>query len=208
MIHRPAGRPSLMPILWAGAIALVAGCGASTTAEPATEPDRERRELNEGYSMLHADATNLGRAMLILYAKRESDEVDALVTEVSAFGDALALKLEKIAADYPAVRIDLDPLPEFEKRKRAAIGMDRAGYFAPIVGKSGREYERTVLIGLYNGINHERHLCEVMAESEPEPGLKHFLLDCKKGYDHLYQRTVALLEREYFSDPNGRSRDP
>jgi hypothetical protein len=59
-----------------------------------------------------------------------------------------------------------------EKRKRAAIAKDRAKYFAPVVGHGGREYERTVLLGFANGLNHESHLCQVMAEAEPDAGLK------------------------------------
>ena len=115
--------------------------------------------------------------------------------------------LERIAKDYPGVRIDLDPLPEMEKLKRAAISKDRARYFAPIVGHGGREYERTVLIAYANGINHERHLCRVMAEAEPDAGLKKFLLDAEKRYDGLYDRVTALLEKDYFKDPNGKTKD-
>ena len=92
-----------------------------------------------------------------------------------------------------------------EKRKRWAIGEDRARYFAPLVGHAGREYERTVLIGLVNGINHERHLCQVMAAVEPDAGLNKFLLDTGKQYDALHDRIVALLEAEYFKDPDGKT---
>ena len=111
------------------------------------------------------------------------------------------------AKDYPGVRIDLDPLPEMEKRKRAAISKDRARYFAPVIGHGGREYERTVLIGYANGLNHERHLCQVMAEAEPDANLKKFLLDAQMRYDDLYDRVTALLDKDYFKDPNGKTRD-
>ncbi|MGC3981938.1 MAG: hypothetical protein QM808_11805 [Steroidobacteraceae bacterium] len=168
---------------------------------------KQRLMLSEGYSMLYKDAANLDMAELILYVKAESDQMHKLVTEVSDFGGDLKKDLERIAKDYPGVRIDLDPLPEIEKLKRSAISKDRARYFAPVVGRGGREYERTVLIGYANGLNHERHLCQVMAEREPDMGLKKFLLDTEKGYDALYDRTMKLLEKEYFKDPNGKSRD-
>ena len=92
-----------------------------------------------------------------------------------------------------------------ERRKRWAIGEERALYFAPGIGRSGREYERTMLIGFANGINHERHMCQVMAEEEPDAGLKRFLLATEKRYDALYNRTTALLDKEYFKDPYGES---
>ena len=195
----------------------VAGCDGSESVfssspvvkdgsrEKAPDLSAERLMLSEGYSLLYQDASNLDRTQLILYAKVESTKVDEMVTAVAALGSDLKGELERIARDYPGVRIDLDPLPEMEKRKRRAIGEDRALYFAPGIGHGGREYERTVLIGLVNGINHERHMCEVMAEAELDAGLKHFLLDAGKRYDALHDRIAALLDAEYFREPNGKS---
>ena len=67
---------------------------------------------------------------------------------MAEFGTKLKGDLERIARDYPGVRIDLDPLPEMEKRKRLAIAKDRALDFAPVIGRGGGEYERTVLIAV------------------------------------------------------------
>src|SRR3954466_10196560 len=158
---------------------------------------KQRLVLSEGYSMLYQDASSLDLSELILYVKVESEAIDKMVSAVADVGGQLKKDLERIAREYPGVRIDLDPLPEMEKRKRAAISKDRARYFAPVIGHGGREYERTVLIGYANGINHERHLCQVMAEAEPDAGLKKFLLDAEKRYDVLYDRVTALLDKEY-----------
>jgi len=183
--------------------------GVKAEADHAKGPElnKQRLMLSEGYSMLYKDASNLDLTQLILYMKVESEAMDKVVTAVGEFGDQLKKDLEKIARDYPGVRIDLDPLPEMEKRKRAAIAKDRARYFAPVIGHGGREYERTLLIGYANGINHERHLCQVMAEAEPDASLKKFLLDTEKRYDSLYDRVTALLDKEYFKDPNGKTKD-
>jgi hypothetical protein len=198
---------------------LAAGCahlekvsrqpGDKAEADRARAPhlSKQRLMLSEGYSMLYKDASNLDFAELILYVKVESDAMNKVVTAVAEAGGQLKKDLERIAKENPGVRIDLDPLPEMEKRKRAALAKDRARYFAPIVGHGGREYERTVLIGYVNGINHERHLCQVMAAAETEAGLKKLLLDAEKRYDDLYDRITALLEKEYFKDPNGKTKD-
>jgi hypothetical protein len=183
--------------------------GAKASADHAKAPrlDKQRLMLSEGYSMLYEDAGKLDFSELILYVKAESAAMHDVVAAVAGFGGDMKKDLERIARDYPGVRIDLDPLPEMEKRKRDAISKDRAKYFAPVVGHGGREYERTVLIGYSNGLNHERHLCQVMADAEPDAGLKKFLVDSEKRYDELYDRVNALLEKEYFRDPNGKTRD-
>lgn len=177
------------------------------SADKAPTLSKQRQMLSEGYSILYHDAGNLDLSELILYVKAESDAMKQVVTAIAEMGGQLKKDLERIAKDYPGVRIDLDPLPEMEKRKRAAVGKDRAKEFAPVVGKGGREYERTVLLSFANGLNHERHLCQVMAEAEPDAGLKKFLLETEKKYDGLYDRVTALLEKEYFKDPNGKTKD-
>src|SRR3954462_14195008 len=183
--------------------------GAKAEVDHAKAPalSKQRLMLSEGYSMLYQDACNLDLAEWILYVKVESAAMHDAVAAAADVGGQLKKDLERISRDYPGVRIDLDPLPEMEKRKRAAISKDRAKYFAPVVGHGGREYERTILIGYTNGMNHERHLCEVMAEAEPDAGLKKFLLETEKRYGELYDRVNALLEKEYFKDPNGKTRD-
>jgi len=188
---------------------LVAGCAVKADADrtKAADSSKQRLALSEGYSMLYKDASTLDLTELVLYVKVESDAMDNVVTAVAEIGGQMKKDLERIARDHPGVRINLDPLPEMEKRKRAAIAKDRARYFAPIVGHGGREYERTVLIGYANGMNHERHLCQVMAEAEPDASLKKFLLDAEKRYDGLYDRVTALLDKDYFKDPNGKTKD-
>jgi len=188
---------------------LVAGCAVKADADrtKAADSSKQRLALSEGYSMLYKDASTLDLTELILYVKVESDAMDNVVTAVAEIGGQMKKDLERIARDHPGVRINLDPLPEMEKRKRAAIAKDRARYFAPIVGHGGREYERTVLIGYANGMNHERHLCQVMAEAEPDASLKKFLLDAEKRYGGLYDRVTALLDKDYFKDPNGKTKD-
>jgi len=183
------------------------GAKAEANREKAPDLSEQRLMLSEGYSLLYRDAANLDLSELILYVKVESEQFHEIVTAIAEFGGELKKDLERIAKDYPGVRIDLDPLPEMEKRKRWALGKDRARYFAPVIGHGGREYERTMLISFSNAFNHERHLCQVMAEEEPDAGLKKFLIDTRKGYDSLYDRTIALLEREHFSDPSGKTKD-
>lgn len=186
-------------------IALVTPLIADADMPAAT--DRNRQILNAGYSMLYTDASHLALTRLMLLLKFESEAVHAIVTDVARFGGGLANDLERIARDYPAVRIDQEPLPEIEKRKRAAIAMGRAHEFVPGIGTGGRRYERTLLIGLSNGINHERYLCRVMADEETDSGLRKFLLDTAGQYDALYARIDALLDREYFRNPSGTSKD-
>ena len=176
-----------------------AGCDKDPPApEKGSGLSEQRLMLSEGYSMLYADAAKIDLIDLLLYVKTETAEFDVVISKVSRYGGVLKQDLERIARDYPGVRIDLKPLPEMETRKCHAIGKDKAILFAPFIGIGGREFERSVLISLSNGINHESHLCKVMAGEEPDPGLKKFLLETEQHYQALYTLVMRLLEREHF----------
>ncbi|MEQ1581815.1 MAG: hypothetical protein ABL964_14590 [Steroidobacteraceae bacterium] len=162
------------------------------------ELSRQRLELSEGYSKLYAAARKIDLTDLVLYIKSSPPNVDAIIKDAAEFGDELKKDLERIARDYPGVRIDIVVLPEIEKRARVALAKDLAQQFAPVVGKGGREYERTVLIGYAVALEHERYLSRVMAEEEPDPGLKKFLLATEKRYNSLFDRVMALLDKDYF----------
>jgi hypothetical protein len=184
-------------------VSLTAGCAhvaepRDKTATKASKLSKERQVLSEGYSILYQDAQKFDASDLVLLVKAESNAMKKMVTSVAEMGAQMTKDLERIAKDYPGVRIDLNPLPEMERRKRNAVGVTRVKEFAPVVGKGGREYERTVLLSVANGLNHERHLCKVMAEAEPDAGLKKFLLDTETKYDALYEAALTLLAKEYF----------
>jgi hypothetical protein len=173
---------------------IMTGC----SGDDAGRLGEQRAMLNEGYSLLYADARRIDALNMILYAKVESQEFNGVITAISTYGDELKKDLKRIARDYPAVRIDLKPLPEMETRKRAALGRDRAIALAPLSGVSRTEYERTMLIALSGALNHERHLCAVMAAEEPDPGLKKFLLASERRYGQLGDLVTGLLNREHF----------
>lgn len=197
------GQRSLLCLL-AAAMLCCAGTAAAADSKAAAEPSKapplsqQRQMLSEGYSLLYIDAGHLDLLGLVLYVKSESDAVDQLITAISEYGGALKKDLEKIARDYPGVRIDQDPLPVIERRKRAAIGKDKARYFAPVIGHGGVEYERSMLISMLGALNHQSHLCRVMAEEEPDPGLKKFLLGAEQRFEKLNERVNSLLVRDYY----------
>ncbi|MEO8444527.1 MAG: hypothetical protein ABI567_05940 [Gammaproteobacteria bacterium] len=187
-------------------VLLSAGCvtqQGTRNSSPATqarapELDHQRLILSEGYSILRNDAEAFSRAKLLLYFKVESDDFERVITHVADFGTDLKAELARVDRDYPGVRTDLDPLPEMEKRKRLTTALDKVRENAPLFGNSGREYERTVLISISNGINQERHLAGEIAKEEPDAGLKQFMAGVKARMDALFAETEALLRKSYY----------
>jgi hypothetical protein len=197
-------------VLWLGGCALLkpkCDCPRDEKVDEKAKVDphsglpQQRVILNEGYSELYADMTHMDEAQLIFDVKSGSDTVKDIFSGVGHYAAHVKEELERLAKEYPALRIDLDPLPEMEKRKRHSIAIDRAKEYAPLVGKGGLDFERRALLSLHGGIDHQRHMCKVLAEEEPEPGLKKFLLDTEQHFDAWYERIQVVLDRDYFRQP-------
>jgi hypothetical protein len=70
---------------------------------------------------------------------------------------------------------------------------------APLVGKTGREFERETLLMFHNALNEQRHLAAVMVGRETSPNLKKFLESTRAQLDERYTKVGALLNRRYFT---------
>lgn len=172
------------------------------SAQP-DEAARQRLILNEGYSILRHDARTIAALRWLIFIKVESDPYEKLVTDAAEFGRELEDDLDRVAKDYPAVRIDLDPLPTMERRKRLATGVDKFFDIFPFTGRTGAAYERTVLISLSNGLNQERHLAHELAKEEPDAGLKRLMAETETKMNRLHEQAEDLLERRYYRAANG-----
>lgn len=182
-------------ILFAG---LVGGCSSYPKPQNKPEERDQRTILNEGYSLLYSSISSIAHGNLLLLFKVESDTLEQVVKEVAEYAGTLKKTLERIAQDYPAIDIKLEPLPVMEKRTRDALVRSRLLSFAPIVGLTGIDFERRVLQTLEGPLNHLRSLCEVMADEEPEPSLKHVLTDAQSKLDRLLTRVTDLLNEQYY----------
>jgi len=107
--------------------------------------------------------------------------------------------MQRLSKQFPAMRIDVTAMSEIESNERKAIGTDMAKDFAPVIGKTGLEFEREALLMFYNMLNEQRHLTGVMVELETDPALRKFLETTKAELEARYAKVGALLNRRYFT---------
>src|SRR5262245_36330092 len=134
----------------------VSGCAETSTAlrDSQTRPqqkvaaDDQRQVLNEGYSIFYDTVDGLSMFDMVLVVKSETDAVDEVTTAVTDYADRLKATLERVARDYPAVDIELEPLPVMERRTRSGMTTDRIKSFAPVMGLKGESFDRRMLQSL------------------------------------------------------------
>jgi hypothetical protein len=166
---------------------------------PPPDKGAARGQLSIGYSLLYQEADGIPKLKWILIFKDKPEEMGRLTNDLVSYYQQLADTMKTLSRQYPAMRIDVAPLPEIEAEERKAIGKDLARDFLPIVGKNGTEFEREALLMFYNSLNEQRHLTEVMEGLEPDPALKEFLRTTKAQLDGHYAKVGSLLNRRYFT---------
>jgi hypothetical protein len=111
----------------------------------------------------------------------------------------LADSMERLSRQYPAMRIDVAPMSDIESAERKSIGTDQSKDFAPLIGKTGVEFQREALLLFYNALDEQSHLTGVMIELEADPSLKKFLETTKGQLEARHGKVGTLLNHRYFT---------
>ena len=154
--------------------------------------------LNEGYSIFYSTVDGLSKFDLVFLVKSETEPVNEVTTAVTDYADTLKATLDRVARDYPAVNIELDPLPVIEQRTRGGMTNDRLLSFAPGVGLTGESFDRRMLQALEGTLNNLRFMAKALADEEPEPSLKQIATTAHNRLEELYQRVLNMLDEKYF----------
>ncbi len=162
------------------------------------DAQNQRAILNEGYSIFYNTVDDLSKFDLVFLVKSEAKPVNEVTTAVTDYADTLKETLDRVARDYPAVDIALDPLPVMEQRTRSGMTKDRLLSFAPIVGLTGESFDRRMLQALEGTLNNLRFMAKSLADEEPEPSLKQIATAAHNRLEQLYQRVLNMLDETYF----------
>jgi len=180
-------------------LALAACSEFSHARKPGGDKNSSRAQLSIGYSLLYQEADGIPKLKWILMFKDKPEEMGRVTHDLVTYYEQLADTLQGLSKQYPAMRIDVAPMSDIEAEGRKAMGTDMAKDFAPVIGKSGVEFEREALLMFYNALDEQRHLTGVMVGLEPNPGLRKFLETTKAQLEARYAKVGALLNRRYFT---------
>ena len=200
MVRHGLRRSSLIGCI---ASALLLSLGACShlcgTREPTPEKNAPRAQLSIGYSQLYQEADGIPKLKWLLMFKDKPEEMGQLTDDLISYYQHLADTMQRLSKQFPAMRIDVSPMSKIEGDERKSIGEDLAKDLAPVVGKTGAEFEREALLTFYDSLNEQSHLVGVMVGLETDPALKKFLEATKAQLETRHAKVGALLNRRYFT---------
>ena len=198
-------RHKSVPVCLAATTLLLMLTSCAHTESKVAPPERKlstkdpRAQLSIGYSLLYQEANGIPKLDWLLMFKEKTSEMARMTHDLVDYYKQLAARMLTLSKQYPAMRVDIDPMSKIEADARKAIGTDQAKDMAPVVGKSGIDFERETLLMFYDALNEQRHLVGVMIEQESSPNLKKFLETTKVELEERHEKVGALLSRRYFT---------
>jgi len=180
-------------------LTLAACSQLSATSKPTPDKSAPRAQLSIGYSLLYQEADGIPKLKWIFMFKHKPEEMGQVTNDLVSYYQQLADTMQRLSKQFPAMRIDVTAMSEIESNERKAIGTDMAKDFAPVIGKTGVEFEREALLMFYNALNEQRHLTGAMVGLETDPALRKFLETTKAQLEARYAKVGALLNRRYFT---------
>lgn len=189
-----------MKTLWSLLIVLAASLGGCRAPAPSPETVAARPEpapvigrdgiRNNAYSLLHQLMQDERRVSGILLIKRERPELDVLIKEIArATGDA-ADQLKDFTKQDRSIVLDAHALPPAEQAARDATAETRK---SELLGSSGAEFERHLLLSQIEALSYATHLAQVAAQNDSNTGRSQYLLKLSGTMRDLYSRSLRLL---------------
>lgn len=163
-----------------------------TTQAGAADPD----SVFVGYALMYEFVSTQKNSDKLLLIKRESDDVNRMVKEISQWAGEVDGQLKRFAKAEPRIKLDDNQLPLLEKKQRESARAERTKEF---LGTSGKEFERLILLTQSGSLTTERHIARALRESEQDPERKAYWEMATRRFDEVYARLKKLLEQQYFS---------
>jgi len=101
--------------------------------------------LNHGYAMLYNKAQELAKIHNVLRVKVQSKDTANVIDALSNYGHTLSKQLKNLVKRYPALSLKDTGLPLVEKKKRSALSHYYLKKMAPLAGRTGKDFDRTIL---------------------------------------------------------------
>lgn len=177
-------------------LALLSACslfGPAKTSQqtPVADPD----SVYIGYTLLYGFVATQKNSDKLLIIKRVSPEVKQMIEDIAKATGQMDEELKMFAKEDPAIELDRRVLPFIEARQRESASAERGKQF---LEKSGKDFERLLLLTQSGVLTTERHLARVMRDSEQNPARRAFWERAVITFDDLYARLVRQLDEHAY----------
>lgn len=168
-------------------LGLVAGLLCMATPLVAAEA---ASNLQAGFYLLHNVCDEESQVHLITVAKTTPADVTDYVNRVSKIADESLKTLDGFEDRDPSLKLDRNPLPQFEQKVRKAIKADKQHNL--LFGTTDAAFARALLFSQVEASNYIMHMAQVLADEDPNAHQTRELLKISARWEKLRNEGVRL----------------
>lgn len=166
--------------------------------EQKAQDSENLRQLNYGYALLYQAFDSMQKLNLALTLKKETQQIHDTVKDLTETTKGFKNKFDELKKDYPNLNFDDTGRPMVLEKKGKAQGKERTSEYMPIVGKTGKDYERSLLLFLATALNELKFISQEMGTMEKNEGLQKFLAEINSNMTRLEDSVLKILNERYF----------
>jgi hypothetical protein len=178
-------------------IVLVAGC--QSPQMPAREPASANNAIrNNAASLLYelmGEEADLSKLLII---KRERDELDRVVKNISSSASAAHKTLARLAKEDPTLDLKHTDLPAGEKAVREAMSKRKGG---ELLKASGADFEFKLLLTQIEALAYAEQLARIAGLNESNPTQSRVFAEIATQMDQLHGEALSVLRAGQENSP-------
>jgi hypothetical protein len=172
---------------------LVCGCQSVGNSRTSRDSVADANLRNNAYSLLYDLLDDERHLSKLLIVKRDSRELNRLINRISDVSAEGVDRLKKFAEKDPSLNLKMMELPPAEQATRKAIAAARRDQ---LLGRSGVDFERTLLLTQIEALNYGTHLAGVAATNDLDPKRAGYLSTLSDTLNHLHSEVARLLFKQ------------
>jgi hypothetical protein len=162
----------------------------SMVVATSAKKDFDIRIRNNSLVLLNELLNEEKRLSMILIIKRESPELNRLITDIAETAAEGAKRLQSMAKNDPGLALAKPDLPPGEQATRKAIAKTKQHL---LLQSKDAEFEFQLLLTQAEALNYGAHLAAVAAENEPQSDRVRELSDLSSRLKLLYEQVITRL---------------
>ena len=176
---------------------LACGCQSVGNSRTSRHSAADHNLRNNAYSLLYDLLDDERHVSKLLIVKRDSRELNRLINRISEASAEGVNRLKSFAAKDASLNLKMMELPPAEQATRKAIADTKR---KQLLGRSGAEFERTLLLTQLEALNYGAHLAGVAATNDSDPTRSGYLSTLSATLKRFHSELDHLLFKRASAD--------
>ncbi len=185
-------------------VLIISSCASHKCPSEVKVPDKQKnlsadqRQLNYGYALVYQTAKGFQKLNTLMAIKLESQQTNDFIKDLVETCKKIQEQMDEFKKTYPNLNFDDTGKPKVMEIKSDDQRKDRIDEFMPIVGKKGKDFERSLLLFVSFSLNEIKYIVQALTDLEKNESLNKFDKETFNQFLRLEDRSIKLLNERYF----------